>query len=252
MKRFAIMLLASGLGAASLPSYAMEMGQATRLGASVGRYEGVGRVRGFDPSGTPVTDEITNRTVRLTYGGELGYTITMADFYADLGLYALRVKFQDEQNWRTDLLATFGYYINDSWTVFAGFRRGWQGPHIFNDDTFKELGPYVGFGYGGIPLGGGWNMNTTAAYNFDKVKNFPGAPAGFHTEPSDFNYPGISLKLSVNKKGTPHSLQLRLQRFSKGASDQIIDDSTGSSIGRVDFNLTETWALLSYVFTLGW
>src|ERR1044071_7913943 len=155
MKRFTKMLMVTGLGLASLPSWGMDITQGARIGAAVGRYSGHGEVSTFDPSGTFVpafSAESTN--VRATYGGEVGYTINLADFYADVGLNLLRVRFADQDNWRTDLLFTLGYYLNDNWSLFAGFRRGWQGDGVFNDETFKEFGPYVGVGFGGIPLGG--------------------------------------------------------------------------------------------------
>lgn len=250
MKRFATMLLVAGLGATSLPAFAMEMGQAARFGAAVGRYSAADRLRGFDNTGAPQSDELTFNTVKFTYGGEAGYTVTLGDFYADAGLNILRTKLGDEQLWRTDLLLTAGYYINDNWSVFAGFRRGWQGTDVFNSSRFWEAGPYVGFGLGGMQMGPHLVFNSSFAYNFDRVKGFFRDVAG---TPGDFEYyyPGISAKFGLNLKGTPHSLQLRLQRFGRGNTVPIIDGS-GNRLGRVDFNFTETWAVLSYVFTLAW
>jgi len=146
MKRFATMLLVAGLGATSLPAVAMEMGQAARFGAAVGRYSSELKVEGFDSGGNLVAGgDVTN--VKLTYGGELGYTITLSDFYADIGLNMLKVRLQNVDNWRTDALFTVGYYLNDNWSLFAGFRRGWQGDGVFKQDKFREIGPYLGFGF---------------------------------------------------------------------------------------------------------
>jgi hypothetical protein len=250
MKRLAIVSLVLGACAASTSTYAMEMTQGARLGAALGRYGNEDRIRGFDQTGNPTTPELGLTTVELTYGGELGYTLTFGDFYSDIGLNVLRTKAGDEKFWRTDGLFTLGYYITDNWSVFAGVRRGWQGDGVFNSKKFWEFGPYVGFGYGGIPLGGWGTMNTSFAYNFDRVEGFfrdiPNTPPGF-----DYYYPGISVKLGMNVKGTPHSLQLRLQRFGRGNTVPV-QDSGGNNIGRIDFNFTETWAVLSYVFTLAW
>ena len=248
MKRWAMMLMASGLLAASLPTFAMDMAQGARVGVGGGRYSGEANTRPFDGTGTPLSvtcpdgstsTECTAKSVTGTYGGEIGYTINIADFYADLGLNLLRTASGDEDLWRTDLLFTVGYYLTENWSLFAGVRRGWQGDGVFNDDAFEEIGPYVGVGYGGIPLGGWGTLNMSAAYNFDKVKNFP-------LEDEELDYPGVSLKFGMNFKNTPHSVQLRLQRFSG-------DDSVSvGSAGRVDYDLEETWAVLSYVFTLAW
>jgi hypothetical protein len=243
MNRFVAVLLVIGLGAASLPAAAMDVAQGARFGLGLGRWS--------DDAKTHLTDVTTNTdlgnsdstNVRLTYGGEVGYTLTLGDFYSDVGLNLLRVKFEESQNWRTDLLFTVGYYINDNWSVFAGIRRGWQGDGVFKDDVFNEFGPYAGVGFGGLPLGGWGILNTSFAYNFDKVRDFP-------LDGTDFSYPGVSVKLGLNFKGTPHSLQLRLQRFSgDGSVDGQLDNG---DTGRFDFKLTETWAVLSYVFTLAW
>jgi hypothetical protein len=252
MKRFAKMLMATGLVAASLPTFAMDVAQGARFGAGGGRYSGEANTRAFDGAGNPApincavlapgsnqvaANECGSKSITGTYGGEVGYTINLADFYADVGLNMLRTKSGEEDLWRTDLLFTVGYYLNENWSLFAGFRRGWQGDGIFNDDVFEEIGPYVGLGFGGIPLGGWGTLNLSAAYNFDEVKNFP-------IDGEDLDYPGISLKFGMNFRNTPHSIQLRLQRFEG-------DDSI-SGVGRVDYDLEETWAVLSYVFTLAW
>jgi len=238
MKRFAMMLLVTGLGVSSLPAAAMEMGQAARFGAAVGRYSSGLKVEGFDSGGNLVVGgDVTN--VKLTYGGELGYTLTLSDFYADVGLNMLRVRLQNVDNWRTDALFTVGYYLNDNWSVFAGFRRGWQGDGVFKQDKFREIGPYLGFGFGGMPLGSWGVFNSSFAYNFDRIENIAGTDI-------DFSYPGVSAKFGLNLKGTPHSLQLRVQHF-WGDKSQGFDDGS-----RIDIDLKETWAVLSYVFTLGW
>jgi hypothetical protein len=229
----------------------MDTTQAARLGVGAGRYGINFRETGYDTTGARVTDELGFKNVQATYGGEFGYTLTMSDFYTDAGLNMLRTKQGDDTTWRTDLLLTVGYYLNDNWSLFAGFRRGWQGDGVFKQDKFEEIGPYVGFGFGGIGLGNWGLLNTSFAYNFDRVKRlFASVPDTDRNK--SFNYPGLSLKLGLNFKGTPHSLQLRVQRFGNSSSVGVIDDATGTPAGRIDFNLTETWAVLSYVFTLAW
>jgi hypothetical protein len=262
MKMIGTAMLAVAAGATSVPVFAMDMGQGARFGAALGRYSGEASTRPFDaggnpfaipcpiPDGPPAT-ECSAKGVSATYGGELGYTLNLADFYADVGLNLLRTKSGGDNLWRTDLLFTVGYYITDNWSAFAGFRRGWQGDGVFNDDVFEETGPYVGFGYGGIPLGGWGTLNMSAAYNFDEVKNFP-------IDGEDLDYPGISLKFGMNFRNTPHSLQLRLQRFSGDDSVALIDADPqneipdGTTLGRFEYDLEETWAVLSYVYTLAW
>jgi hypothetical protein len=258
MKRFAKMLMATGLAVASLPALALDIAQGARVGVGGGRYSGEANTSLSDPGGNPIAvncaaigsnqvgpNECGLKSVTGTYGGEFGYTLNLADFYADLGLNMLRTKSGDEDLWRTDLLFTVGYYLSENWSLFAGLRRGWQGDGIFNDDVFEEIGPYVGLGFGGIPIGSWATLNMSAAYNFDKVKNFP-------NDDSDLDYPGISLKFGMNFKNTPHSLQLRLQRFSGDDSLRISPADPDCPSCRVDFDLEETWAVLSYVFTLAW
>jgi hypothetical protein len=262
MKKLGIAMLALAAGMASVPVYAMDMGQGARFGAGLGRYSGEATAFIFDfegnplaipcpPEGEPVSSECRQEGVTATFGGELGYTINLADFYADIGLNLLRTKSEEQNLWRTDLLFTLGYYLTENWSIFAGVRRGWQGDGVFNDDQFEELGPYVGFGYGGIPLGGWGTLNMSAAYNFDKVENYP-IPV------EELDYGGISLKFGMNFRNTPHSLQLRLQRFSGDDTVEIFDTDSGNEIpdgtflGRFDYELEETWAVLSYVYTLAW
>ncbi len=249
MKKLGIAFVFVAASVASLPSHAMDVAQGARFGAGGGRYSGEASTRLFDGSGNPAvfpvpcpdgstSSECKGVSVTGTYGGELGYTLSLSDFYADVGLNMLRTKSEDQNLWRTDLLFTVGYYLTENWSLFGGFRRGWQGDGIFNDDVFQELGPYLGVGFGGIPLGGWGTLNVSAAYNFDKVKDFP-------VDGKDLDYPGVSLKLGMNFKNTPHSLQLRLQRFSG-------DDSLAVGPGRLEYELEENWAVLSYVFTLAW
>jgi hypothetical protein len=238
MKRWTSVLIVIGLGASSVPAAALEIAQAARVGAAAGRYAGHLKDERFD-SGGALADGGDATNVKLTYGGEVGYTFTFGDAYADLGLNMLKVRLQDNDNWRTDLLLTVGYYLNDKWSLFTGLRRGWQGGKLFNDDQFEELGPYLGFGFGGVQLGQSLLFNSSFAYNFDRVKDFAGAGTGFA-------YPGVSAKLGLNLKGTPHSLQLRVQHFWGDQSDLFADGS------RRDLELRETWAVLSYVFSIGW
>ena len=240
MKRFAAGLFAAGMVAASLPAYSMDVVNTFRVGASAGRYSGDATVDVFDTDGQTLLFSGGAKGVGLTWGVPIGYTLTLGNFYGDLGLETLWVEQQDPTN-RTDLLLTLGYYITDNWTVFAGLRRGWQGEgrRPFHQDDFNELGPYVGFGYGGIPLGKAVLLNIAAAYNFDRIRNF------FQTE-KDFDYPGVSLRLGLNMKGTPHSVQLRVQRFS---GDDRFVFSDGSAL---NVELKEWWAVMSYVYSIGW
>src|SRR5438034_75931 len=80
MKRATATLLFAVIGTASLPSYALDITQAARFGASAGRYEGEAKADVFD-SGGALFGSADQTTVRFTYGGALGYALGVGDFY---------------------------------------------------------------------------------------------------------------------------------------------------------------------------
>jgi hypothetical protein len=123
------------------------------------------------------------------------------------------------------------------WSVFIGVRRGWQGDGIFNDDAFEELGPFFGGGFGGVNIGRGWTLNAAASLNLSKVDNFP-------SDGQDLDYPGLGLRVGVSPPNSPHALQLRVQSFS--GDDKVVFD-TGE---RIEYELKETYVLLSYLYRL--
>jgi hypothetical protein len=224
MKRFSSMLLAVSIGAVAAPVHAVDFVQSVSAGPLIGYYHQSVTATN-DGNGQEATDSVNS----FVYGGALGYYVLVGSFYGNLGLELLRGRLGAEILDRTDVLPTLGYYVTNNLSVFAGYRWAYQGPNFFNNDDFDERGPYVGVGYGGIPLAADWMLGTSLAYNFDTVKDF---------FVDDYRYHGIGIKLSANKAGSPHSFQLRAQRFSG-------EESTGG----ITLELSEIYVTTSYSYS---
>lgn len=200
----------------------------------------------------------------FAYGPQVGVSARFGNIFTDLAVEYLEVRNDDtnpitEKEFeldRTDALLTVGYLIDNRWSVFGGYRRGFQGDGPFDDETFRESGFYVGGGVGGVTAGG-FILGASLAYNFSEGKDFPNPG-------DDIDYNGISLKVSIVPAATPqHALQLRYQRFSGDKDpnlagflavrdlngDNVIDDNDLEPVVINRTKLVEEYFQLSYTYS---
>ncbi len=213
---------------------------AGRIGPMVGMYQGEVSLKLTDLTTGESISEPFDGDWEPAYGLQAGISAGYGDFFADLGLEYQRIDFGGDSLDRTDILLSAGYLLNDLWSVFAGYRQGMQGDGVFNDDTLSERGFFIGAGVGGMEMGP-MVMGASLAYNLSKVDDFP-------VDGADFDYPGISLKVSASLKAYPqHGFQLRYQRFN-GDDSLFFQNDVGQDIGRLDYELTESYVQLSYLY----
>ncbi|WP_370305685.1 hypothetical protein [Sinimarinibacterium flocculans] len=182
----------------------------------------------------------------FSYGVQTGFSMALGDFFGDVALEYYAPLVDSGSLDRTDVLATLGYLIGANWSVFAGYRQGMQGDGLMDDETFEESGFYVGFGYGGMQMGP-IIVGTSLAYNFSDAE-IPDAT-------DEFDYDGISLKVSISPKDAPqHSVQLRYQRFAGDLAFTPIPLGIDSNEDGVEdfldgFDLTESYLQLTYAYS---
>lgn len=238
-------LLAAGV------AQAVDLGYSGRVGAMAGGYNGELSIRvtetegGASQSGSLTAGD----EWKAAYGIPLGFTMAIDDFFVDLGLELMQVEFDGDDLKRTDILLTSGYFIGDRWSLFVGFRKGMQGDGFFDSETFDEQGFFVGGGVGGIEAGP-LLLNASLAYNLSKVDDYPPG--------QELDYDGLSLKFSGSLAGAPqHSLELRYQRFSGDDALNFVgscgpgvlqNSSQTADSCRLDFELTESYLQLSYIY----
>lgn len=232
--------LGAALVAGSAYAQDESMYWAGRIGPMLGMYQGEAKITLTDLT-TGAADNLSiDGDWEPAYGLQTGISAGYGNFFADLGLEYQRIDFGGDSLDRTDILLSAGYLLNDLWSVFAGYRQGMQGDGVFNDDTLSERGFFIGAGVGGMQMGQ-LVVGASLAYNLSEVEDFP-------VEGADFDYPGISLKVSASLKDHPqHGFQLRYQRFS-GDDKLLFQDGQGQDIGRLDYELTESYVQLSYLY----
>lgn len=251
--RIALVAAAAGLLGVAGTAHAEGMNFVARVGPTLGMYQN-------DSSFTIVTTATADGGVNgsntfssddsweLAYGLQAGFNASISNFFGDVAIEYLAVD-SDADLDRTDVLLTAGYLIGQHWSAFAGYRMGMQGDGAFDDETFKETGFFLGGGVGGIEMGS-LLFGSSLAYNLSKAEDFP--------FPGDeFDYGGLSLKLSLSPKSMPqHSLQLRYQRFTGDESPNTLvavgdanGDGTNDTEFRVrDVELTESYVQLTYSY----
>lgn len=224
---------------------AVDLGYSGRAGVMLGGYQGDSTVR-FTETVGGVSTSASARAAgdwEPAYGLPLGFSMAINEFFVDLGLELMQVTFDDDDLKRTDILLTGGYFIGDHWTGYVGFRKGMQGDSFFDDETFNEEGFFVGAAVGGIAAGP-LMLGSSLAFNFSDVKDFP-------IEGENLGYDGFSLKVNGALASAPqHSLELRYQRFT--GDDSVTFNGTGcfqaGDSCRIDYELTETYLQLSYIY----
>lgn len=222
-----------------------------RIGPTVGMYElDVSKARLVDPTtglliidpatGQPLFDASQEGDQELAYGAQVGLTAGWGSFSADVAIDYLRLDLPEAID-RTDLLLTLGYLIGSHGSVFAGYRFGFQGDGFFNDDIFKETGPFIGAGIGGIEVGA-VTLSSSLAWNFSQIEDFP-------VDGQETDYDGISLKLGGALKSHPqHVVQLRYQMFEGDDSSRLDVNDDGVADAILELDVEESYLQLFYLY----
>ncbi|MEC9361582.1 MAG: hypothetical protein ACPHN2_03470 [Sinimarinibacterium flocculans] len=238
--------VAAGLLAVANTAMAEEMYFSARVGPTLGMYQQDATFVIADAdTGDVIVEGQSDDSWETAYGAQVGASAAYGNFFGDIGIEFLAVD-SDADLDRTDVLVSLGYLIGQHWSAFVGYRKGMQGDGFFDDDTFNESGFFLGAGIGGVEVGD-FVVGSSLAYNFSEAKDFP-------FEGEEFDYEGISFKLSGSLKSMPqHSLQFRYQRFTGDSSDvQPVDvDGDGVPDGnlRLDVDLTESYMQLTYLYS---
>lgn len=226
-----MLLCSAGVSQAAQPVFGV------RLGLTEGGYQSKSAIT---VNGDSVVQ--SNDSWFFSYGVQTGLSVAIASFFGDLAVEYYSPQVDNAELDRTDVLATLGYLIDEHWSVFAGYRDGSQGDGPFDDNTFQESGWYLGAGFGGMDMGS-LVFGTSLAYNLSNAE-IPNAIG-------EFDYDGLSLKLSLSPKAAPqHSFQLRYQRFD-GDGSKLFEDIDGD--GTVDnttvgVDLTESYLQFTYAY----
>jgi hypothetical protein len=177
-----------------------------------------------------------------TYGVLLGTTVGVGWFFGDFGTevskYAQgrdldRNGTQDDV-YRSDVLATFGAYVGNRWTVFAGYREAQLGTGLYSEKSGNtEKGPFLGGGVSFRP-GSRVAIGGSLAYNFLNLSQ-----QGSNVD--NFSLNGLSAKVQASLLGTPHSVFLRWQHFH--------GTTTQASVYAYEYN--EDYLNLGYQATFG-
>jgi hypothetical protein len=245
MRKIAQGLLLAGIFAGSSGWAAAEESEwafSGRVGPTVGSYEGDVKLKISDLVNDTQEDFSVNGDQELAYGLQGGLTAGYGRFFGDLAVEYLRLDFQKNELDRTDVLVSLGSKVGTYGSLYVGYRSGMQGDGLFNDDTFKESGPFIGAGLGGIPAGA-LILGGSVAYNFSKVDDFP-------VDGQKLDYEGVSIKFSAALASMPqHSLQLRFQNFNGDDSISEDLDDDGNDDLKVDFELEESYLQLYYIYS---
>ncbi|MGQ0622280.1 MAG: hypothetical protein ACT4QA_20585 [Panacagrimonas sp.] len=220
-----------------------------RVGLIAGAYEGKGAIA------SPQTDRRSeiDGSFEASYGGTVGVRVSNRRFdrwQFDAAIDAIEVEYGDssEAN-RTDLLFSGNYAVLDSLSILAGYRLGWQGDGLFDDEILSESGPFAGLGFGGLTFGPRIGFAASAAYNFNRLDLK--VNDGDRTRSLDFSYPGFSINASLLFLGTPHAIRLRFQQFDGDTSFSRDNPDVQGSREEVFIEAQETYIQLFYIFALG-
>ena len=162
------------------------------------------------------------------WGAGLGAGLAVKDFFGDLAVDYYHIPDNDVHGKlvRTDTTATVGYRVGLRLAPFGGYRHGLQDDHAaFGSNIWTENGWIAGLGLGPFSMGDSVRLSLSGAYNWNHI-DFDGG--------GDTTFNGLSGKLRLGLSGTPHSIELRYQRF------------TTTFFG---FDVKETYTFLAYVFT---
>jgi hypothetical protein len=234
--------VAAGLVAVSGLAQA-EVWHAARVGPSIGSYQQEFAFALRDIATGDTLIQGSGDVSELAYGAQLGFTAGIDSFFYDLGIEYQAVDSDEDDLDRTDILLTLGYLIDETWSGFAGYRRGMQGSGVLDNSTFNEEGWFVGAALRNIQIGAAY-LGASLAYNFSEAQDFP-------LEGTDFDYGGLSIKVGLTPISRPqHSLQLRYQEFSGDSSDAVDTDGDGTPDVALDVqDLTERYIQLMYLYS---
>lgn len=160
------------------------------------------------------------------FGGMVGTSLSGERFFGDLSVEFMDIDAFDV----SELLGTVGYVITPTWSFFAGARLSWQGDGLFDDEFYKERGPFVGVS-AFFPVSEQWAVGLSGSYNRSRF-DFTGAGK------DDGN--GYSLKAQLNRRGTGHSLGIRFRTFD-------VDTDLEGAPGKIE--LTEEYLTAYYQYS---
>lgn len=168
--------------------------------AGVGR---AGFLAGYYDLDTSVGGQ--NQTSMGIFGG---YTLAFQNlFFADLGVEYQSTSNNDGAGFdRTDVLPSVGIFLPRGFSAQLGYRIGYQGQEFFDDEIYKETGPFFGLGFPSMQVVGDYELSPSIGFNLTEFDfDDPNLPK------SDFY--GLSARAAVSKPGSPHTFGLRIQRF---------------------------------------
>jgi hypothetical protein len=226
------------------PVHAQELEQSLGVGALVGAYN---TDQDLDLSGANASASAWSDSATDVAGGVTGsYSLIYDTLVIGAGIDYYHVDASDAYE-RTNLLATVGYAINDTWLVFTGYTAAFHGDGFLSDDRESDFGPLVGLGHAGFALGKGWTMSPSASLKVVKVKHlledeFPGGLESSHSL-------GLDLVLEFAPASGPHSVVFKLDTLGDSITTDFTD-SSGSITGQgeADYQFRNTAALLGYVY----
>lgn len=229
---------------------AADFSYSARVGVIAGAYQGKGAIQ---LPQSDLRDEV-NGSFEPTYGGTAGVALSSKKFdrwHFDAAIEALKVEFKDGEDQkseanRTDLLFAGAYAVTDMLGLMAGYRLGWQGDGLFDDEVLSESGPFAGASVGGIKLCPRLGFAASAAYNFNRID------AAVERSPSqEFSYPGFGINASLQLLGTPHAIRARFQRFDGDTTYSRSNFDGPGQREEVLIEIEETYIQLFYTYTLG-
>lgn len=199
--------------------------------AGIGRVGVMGGVYDAEAQLSSATGSGSSDSTEPSYGLLGGYTVAWDSTFFDIGVeYQTVDGDSDSADFdRTDVLISLGTFLPKDFSFSYGYRFGWQGDGVLDDDFYQETGPFVGLGLPSFAIVGDWTVNTSVAVNFTEL-DLPGVE-------QDVDFFGVSGRAAISKPGLPHSFGLRVQRF-----DGDVRESG------VKLELTETYGHLFYQY----
>ena len=189
---------------ASTAAQADDMTVIPRVGLQIGSYNQWG------------TSDISE----VTYGGNVGVSLTTGKFLADVNVESLSFSTPGQDVWRSEYAGTVGVAVYKSAYLIAGYRAADYGDAVFGNDFGKMTGPFVGVSLAGLQMGddGKDIFNFSFAVNSNEFEDANGV-----TSDTDV---GASMRIAYRRAGSPHSVGVRYQSFSTNTFDEAFTTLT--------------------------
>jgi hypothetical protein len=159
---------------------------------------------------------------------------------------------QAQQEYRTDLVYVLGFTHpldwrqRTGWGAFGGYRYSMKSDHtVFSANLEHELGSVVGLNFA-TDLTSSLDGAVAVAYNFNHAYlRDRRSDIGYYPQ---YNYDGISARLTLGFAGTPHQIQVRFQEFS-GLSNLTQADAATLPAGAMERpRVAEQYLMVSYLY----